>query len=578
MTSFINALFVLTLLLPLSLLLPACGGDKQPADKESMEKPAPQPPAADAARGEQTAQGCFKCHPADGHIVNEAYPQINGLPQDYLHKSLLDYSTGARKHEEMNQAVQPLDKQQILEVAAYYSSLKTPWKIRVAGIGKPSAAPSARDIDAGKELAGPCMSCHGQNGNSTTEGVPSLAGLSRKYLTSAMVGYFTGLRDDDIMKVFKDALDKDKIAKLGAFFSVQQRTLSALPIHGNAAAGEKLANQHCIGCHGEGGNSFLKEFPSLAGQNYKFLYEAILSYTNGKRKNRGMQTAVRELSNTNVKNLAAYYATQMLAPPQPAAVDSNEPKQAAANAAKSCFGCHGKDGNSRSAGTPNLSGLHPAYLANAITQYQTNDRQHTLMKNFAGGLDALQIELTSIHFGSQEPTARFNAGKGNPENAKDVIGGCESCHGAKGVSSTKTPGLAGQDATYLRAALASYKNKSRNNSEMQNAVAGLSDQDFTNLASYFAAQTPVKPPVSPLQTPLQLAEKCNRCHGVTLDNPEMPVPRIAGQSEAYLLKTLYDYKTKARDNSAMFAMLDVLSNWEIAQLAGYYARLNSDGN
>ena len=114
---------------------------------------------------------------------------------------------------------------------------------------------------------------------------------------------------------------------------------------------------------------------------------------------------------------------------------------------------------------------------------------------------------------------------------------------------------------------------------MQNAVAELTDADFSNLATYFASQTPVKPQVNPLKTPEQLAEKCNRCHAAAEDNTELPVPQIAGQSEAYLLKSLHDYKTKAREHSTMFAMLDVLSNWEIAQLAGYYARLTpSDMN
>ncbi|WP_455220247.1 c-type cytochrome [Kaarinaea lacus] len=569
--------FLIAVLLLLVLLLQACDGEEKAARKAAEETAVQQQqPTPDPVRGEQIAQACLQCHPADGHIVKAEYPQINGNRLDYLNKSLLDYVSGTRKHEEMNQAVQALDEQQILDVAAYYSSLQTPWKRSLIVSRKQSSTPSAATIKAGKELAGPCISCHGETGNSSTEGIPSLAGLSSKYIATALEGYFTGTRKNEFMKVFKHAFGKERIVKLGAYFSSQQRAQSTFPVKGNAKAGEKLATQRCIGCHGEGGNSYLDEFPTLAGQNYKFLYEATLSYNNGKRSNQIMRNAIKGLTKTDIRNLAAYFATQKPMPAQKsAAVDLSDPMQAAADAAKSCFGCHGKDGHSNIAGNPNLSGFNPEYLTTAIKQYQSGERKHALMKGFVADLDAGQIELISIHFASQEPKPTANTGKGDPEKAKELAGGCEGCHGAKGVSTSKTPSLAGQDASYIMNALKSYKNSSRSSSEMQNAVAELSNTDFSNLAAYFAAQTPVKPEVNPLKTPEQLAEKCNRCHAVPEENKDLVVPRIFGQSEAYLLKALNDYKTQVRDNSTMFAMLDVLSNWEISQLASYYARLNS---
>ena len=152
---------IAVLLLLILLLLQACDREKPPAPKEAEEAAAQQQPVADPVNGEQIAQACLQCHPADGHIVKAEYPQINGSRLDYLNKSLLDYVSGARQHEEMNQAVQGLDQQQILDVAAYYSSLQTPWITSVIAKTKQPAAPSAADIKAGKELAGPCISCHG---------------------------------------------------------------------------------------------------------------------------------------------------------------------------------------------------------------------------------------------------------------------------------------------------------------------------------------------------------------------------------------------------------------------------------
>jgi len=568
---------IIAVLLLLSLLLQACDRQQEPSPEEVTEKAAAeQQAAADPVRGEKIAQACVGCHPASGKIVKPEYPQINGLQQSYLSNSLLDYLTGVRKHEDMNQIVEKLEHEQILDVAAYYNSLKHPWTTTIKATKKKTSKPSPKDIKAGKELAGPCISCHGENGNSATEGVPSLAGLSAIYIDTALNAYFKGDRNNEFMKVFKHAFGKDRVDQLGAYFSSQKRIPSSMPVKGNSNAGKKLANLRCIGCHGEGGNSFMDEFPSLAGQNYKFLNEATLSYNNGNRKNNIMKNAIRGLSKTDIKNLSAYYATQKpAAPVKTSEIDASDPMQAAASAAKPCFGCHGKDGNSSIAGNPNLSGFNPEYLAAAITQYQTDDRKHQLMKNFVSKLVPEQVELIGIHYASQEPKTTQHSGKGNPDAVKDMVGGCEGCHGAKGVSSSKTPSLAGQDAAYLATALMDYQNKKRSNTEMQNAVAELSKSDFSNLATYFASQTPVKPEINPLQTTQQLAEKCDRCHKTPEPNPDLPVPRIAGQSEAYLLKSINDYKTKARDQSAMFAMLDVLTSWEVSQIANYYARLNS---
>ena len=369
---------IIAVFLLLSLVLQACDREQEPTPEEVAEKAAAeQQAAADPVRGEQIAQACIKCHSASGKIAKSEYPQINGLQQGYLSKSLLDYLSGVRKHEEMNQAVEKLDNEQILDVAAYYSSLTTPWTTSVRVARKKPGKPSPKDIKAGKELAGSCISCHGENGNSTTEGIPSLAGLSAKYIDTALNAYFKGDRNNEFMKVFKHAFGKDRVAKLGAYFSSQKRLPSTMPVKGNSGAGKKLANLRCIGCHGEGGNSFMDEFPSLAGQNYKFLNEATLSYTNGNRKNQIMQNAIKGLSKTDIKNLSAYYATQKPATPvNTAEVDASDPMQAAASAARSCFGCHGKDGNSSIAGNPNLSGFNPDYLTTAITQYQTGDRKH----------------------------------------------------------------------------------------------------------------------------------------------------------------------------------------------------------
>jgi len=566
--------FLYLLVLIPALMMQAC--DNKDKTAEETQPAAIPAPVANPDNGKQVAQACVTCHPADGNIEKSDYPQINGQQQEYLVKTLQDFLSGTREHEGMNKNVAALNDQEILDVASYYAALPTNWKKMLLPEARKKTAPSKKDIAEGQQLATPCFSCHGQHGNSDKPGIPSLAGLSAEYIASALDAYFSAERkQNDIMKIFKHAFDREKINSLGAYFFTQKRTRSPLPIKGNSKAGSKLAKQNCIGCHGEGGNSNMVQFPSLAGQNYGFLVDATLSYSNGNRNNALMQKAVKGLSRSDISNLAAYFASQTpTAPAVATTVDLNDPMQAATSAATACISCHGKDGNSSISGIPNLSGLTADYLAKAIEQYQSGDRQHELMKSFVTDLSKVQVNLISIYFTNQEPVATHNAGKGKAETVKDLVGGCEGCHGEKGVSTSEKPSIAGQDADYLVQALLNYQNGKRTNSDMKNAVAEIKKSDFTHLASYFAAQTPVKPEIKMLQTPEQLAEKCNRCHMVQQPGSKATGPRIAGQSEAYLLKAINDFKTKKRDQDIMFAMLDVLGDWEISQLANYYARLN----
>lgn len=67
---------------------------------------------------------------------------------------------------------------------------------------------------------------------------------------------------------------------------------------------------------------------------------------------------------------------------------------------------------------------------------------------------------------------------------------CIACHGEGGAKpiSPQYPILAGQYADYLEQALLQYKSGSRKNMIMAGIVASLTEEDFKNLAAYFAAQ------------------------------------------------------------------------------------------
>lgn len=78
---------------------------------------------------------------------------------------------------------------------------------------------------------------------------------------------------------------------------------------GNAAAG-KDKSAVCAGCHGADGNSPTAMFPKLAGQHADYMYHSMKDYKSGKRKNPIMAGQVANLSDQDMRDLAAYFSKQ----------------------------------------------------------------------------------------------------------------------------------------------------------------------------------------------------------------------------------------------------------------------------
>ncbi len=78
---------------------------------------------------------------------------------------------------------------------------------------------------------------------------------------------------------------------------------------GDAAAGKAKAAM-CASCHGPDGNSPAPAFPKLAGQHEAYLVDAMKQYKSGARKNAMMKPMVDPLSDADIANLAAFYASQ----------------------------------------------------------------------------------------------------------------------------------------------------------------------------------------------------------------------------------------------------------------------------
>lgn len=104
------------------------------------------------------------------------------------------------------------------------------------------------------------------------------------------------------------------VAVLGALsvavLSLEARAADAA---GDAVAGSKK-NSMCIGCHGIEGykTAFpdVYDVPKIGGQHAEYIVSALQAYKTGNRKHPSMRGIAAQLSDQDMKDLAAYYSAQ----------------------------------------------------------------------------------------------------------------------------------------------------------------------------------------------------------------------------------------------------------------------------
>ncbi len=82
----------------------------------------------------------------------------------------------------------------------------------------------------------------------------------------------------------------------------------ASPVFAGDAAAGKAKSTMCAACHGTNGVSMVPMYPNLAGQKEAYLLKQLQDFKSGKRTDPTMKGMVMALSDTDMENLAAYYA------------------------------------------------------------------------------------------------------------------------------------------------------------------------------------------------------------------------------------------------------------------------------
>ncbi len=153
---------------------------------------------------------------------------------------------------------------------------------------------------------------------------------------------------------------------------------------GDASNGSLLVAT-CAACHGNDGNSVNTDWPSLAGQNQKYLYDQLVYFVNGEREN-ALMTAVipylKNLSSDELLDIAAFYAESSASVGQ---ADSDidllalgESLYRAGDLSRgipACTACHSLYGEGNiQAGFPKISGQQKGYLISTLKEYRSQSR------------------------------------------------------------------------------------------------------------------------------------------------------------------------------------------------------------
>lgn len=357
--------------------------------------------------------------------------------------------------------------------------------------------------------------------------------------------------------------------------------------------GRAAAQANCAGCHGMDGFSDAAGKPQLAGQRTVYLYRVLKAFQSGERKDES-QNHNAFLNDQAILSTAVYYASLTpaqvtgsaeLAGPEEMA-EETEPRDTGGQPSiavddpffnirapmKKCIKCHGESGEASGSGMPSLTAQDPEYFVTSMMAYVDGSRSHNLMKRLVSDLDEATIKEMGVFYAVQEPLQTETQGEGDINVGRRLSEDCEACHGADGnAKNPSMPTLAGQDAKYFIKAMKHYKDGTRKHQKMFEAVESLSEQEMTDMATYYAAQEPRRRDV---RMPLNSAEwitRCERCHGIDGNSSDPRFPMLAGQDETYLRNSIKAYANGARENSTMHAMADPLSAMDIARIAAYFS-------
>ena len=193
------------------------------------------------------------------------------------------------------------------------------------------------------------------------------------------------------------------VVALAAFVAVPTLAEDAKePAKPDANKGATIAGQVCQACHTSDGSRGAPTYPILQGQHADYLVKQLTEFKAGKRDKAIMKPMASQLSDADMRNVAAFYASKQAKPGK-----SKSPSTTALGmkiwrggiAEKSvpaCAGCHGPAGAGIPAQYPRLAGQHAEYVQSQLESFRSGKRANSpQMNTIAARLSDAEIAAVS---------------------------------------------------------------------------------------------------------------------------------------------------------------------------------------
>jgi len=168
------------------------------------------------------------------------------------------------------------------------------------------------------------------------------------------------------------------------------------------AAGEAKATQVCVACHAVDGSRGAPSFPILQGQHPEYLVKQLVEFKSGKRKNAVMLGFASNLSDADMRNVSAFYASKKAKDGFATNKDTVALGEKifrggiAAKSVPACAGCHSPNGAGIPAQYPRLNGQHSDYTKAQLTAFRQGDRANSAqMTSISANLSDKEIAALS---------------------------------------------------------------------------------------------------------------------------------------------------------------------------------------
>jgi cytochrome c553 len=188
--------------------------------------------------------------------------------------------------------------------------------------------------------------------------------------------------------------------------SLATAMISGVAVAGGDAAAGKAKTAVCSGCHMADGNSVNPMWPKLAGQHESYIAKQLADFKAGLRTDPAMAPMAMALTEEDMANLGAYYASQTLKGGEADAAQVEVGKEIfmsgnAATGVAACSSCHAPNGvGNPAAKFPAVAGQHADYTAKQLKDFRAGGRANDagkMMQNVAAGMTDAEIAAVASY-------------------------------------------------------------------------------------------------------------------------------------------------------------------------------------